>query len=64
MTKKEIKEELYNKLCDEVIGQIKENLLYGEIDPIGELLKYCPPKNLISFLSEDEWKKYELLWKP
>ena len=48
-------------LLDEVIDRIKHDLLNGDETAIDELLNFIPIQNLIWFLPERDWKKYESL---
>ena len=57
MSKKKLKQEL----IDDVIDRIKFDLLNGDETAIDELLNSIPKKNLISFLPERDWKKYQSL---
>lgn len=47
-----------DKLIDAVIAQIRVDLENDEA-PLIELLKFVPKENLIQYLSEEEWAKYE-----
>lgn len=42
------------KLIDDVIEQIKKDILSGDLTAIDELLRYVPTKNLEAFLSEED----------
>jgi len=57
MSKENIKQELIN----DVIDRIKFDLLNGDETAIDELLNFIPNKNLIYFLPERDWKKYQSL---
>ncbi len=46
-------------LIDRVIEQIRTDLAYGELEAVEELLSFIPKENLIGFLPEEEWEKYE-----
>ena len=46
-------------LINRVIEQIKTDLAYGELEAVEELLSFIPKENLIGFLPEEEWEKYE-----
>ncbi len=40
-------------IIEAVIDQIKEDLQYGDVTAIYELLEFCPKKNLLGYLPED-----------
>ena len=42
------------ELIDAVVEQIREDMSNGDFQPLEELLKYVPVKNLEGFLSEVE----------
>ena len=42
-----------DKLIDDVIEQIKKDILSGDLTAIDELLRYVPAQKLDAFLSED-----------
>jgi hypothetical protein len=46
-------------LIDRVIEEIKNDILAGDLTAIDELLKFIPKENLISFLPEEEWERFE-----
>ncbi len=46
-------------LIERVVEQIKSDLSNGWEESIEELLSFVPRENLIGFLSEDEWERYE-----
>ena len=46
-------------LINRVIEQIKTDLAYGELEAVEELLSFIPKENLVGFLPEEEWEKYE-----
>ena len=46
-------------LVDRVIEEIKNNILAGDLTAIDELLKFIPKENLIAFLPEEEWERFE-----
>ena len=58
------KEELKQQLIDTVIDRIKFDLLNGDETAIDELLNFVPNKNLIWFLPERDWEKYQALTIP
>jgi hypothetical protein len=41
------------KLIDDVIEQIKKDILSGDVTAIDELLRYVPTQKLEAFLSEE-----------
>ncbi len=56
-----VKEEIINKkqkLIDAVLEEIKKDVTYGDLTAIEELLKFCPTKNLISYLPEETGEKF------
>lgn len=57
MTKQELKDQLLEK----VIDQIKLDLEDGIEDTILEMLKNCTNRSLIHFLHEDEWEQFKTL---
>lgn len=52
---------LHERLLEKVLNQIKIDLEDGIEDTITEMLKYCPNKNLISFLPEEDWEEFKQL---
>lgn len=42
-----------DKLIDDVIEQIKKDILIGDVTSIDELLRYLPAQKLEAFLSEE-----------
>jgi hypothetical protein len=47
------------KLIEAVVEQIKDDINNSkDVQALEELLAFCPPKNLLGYLSEDEWKKF------
>jgi len=46
-------------LIERVVEQIKSDLFNGWEESIEELLSFVPRENLIGFLPEEEWEKYE-----
>jgi hypothetical protein len=47
-----------SSLIDRVVEQIREDL-YNGVEPLEELLSFVPRENLIAYLPEEEWEKYE-----
>ena len=45
-------------LINRVIEHMKEEMSYGDLTAIAELLTFCPFDNLIEFLPEEEWENY------
>ena len=45
-------------LIERVVEQIREDL-YNGVEPLEELLSFVPRENLIAYLPEEEWSKYE-----
>lgn len=63
---KEVKLELsdfqFNKLLEDVIQQIENDIDYGDVEALYELLGFCPEDNLIAYLPDDRmtrWKKIQ-----
>lgn len=54
-------EELKQQLIEDVIDHIKLDMMNGDYTAIDELLGLMPNKNLIYFLPERDWKKYQSL---
>ena len=54
-------EKLKQELIDDVIDRIKFDLLNGDETAIDELLNCIPNKNLIWFIPERDWEKYQSL---
>lgn len=54
-------EELHQKLIEDVIVQIQQDLKEDNVECIEELLKYCPVENLVSYLPELDWEPYKEL---
>ena len=48
-----------SSLIERVVEQIKSDLFNGWEESIEELLSFVPRENLIGFLPEEEWSKYE-----
>lgn len=46
------------KLIDAVIERMKEDISFGDWTAIDELLSFCPKENLIQYLPEEEWSKF------
>lgn len=61
MTQEE-KEEIEDSLIDEVIENIKQDIVvHQDVSAIFELLRFCSAENLIQYLPENRWGKYEKL---
>lgn len=43
------------KIIEKVIEQIREDIRYGEIEALEELLSFLPKENLIAYLPEDNF---------
>ena len=48
-----------SSLIERVVEQIKSDLSNGWEESIEELLSFVPRENLIGYLPEEEWDKYE-----
>jgi hypothetical protein len=46
-------------LINRVIVEIQRDFAMGDLTSLEELLSFIPRENLISYLSEDEWERYE-----
>ena len=55
------KNELKQKLINDVIDRIKFDLLNGDETAIDELLNFISENKLIEFLPERDWEKYKSL---
>lgn len=57
MTNEEAKK-LKQELIESVVAHIKRDIEYGDVEAVEELLSFCPTKNLVGFLPEEEWDKF------
>jgi predicted RNA-binding Zn-ribbon protein involved in translation (DUF1610 family) len=46
-------------LIDNVLYHIKRDCESGDVTAIEELIRFCPKKNLIAFLPEEEWVNFK-----
>jgi hypothetical protein len=46
-------------LIERVVEQIKSDLSIGDVEALEELLSFVPKENLIGYLPEEEWERYE-----
>lgn len=46
-------------LINRVLEQVKADLSIGDLTALDELLTFVPRENLIAYLPEEEWSKYE-----
>ena len=46
-------------LIERVLEQIKSDLSMGDVTAIEELLSFVPKENLIGYLPEEEWERFE-----
>jgi len=46
-------------LIDRVIEEIRKDFAMGDLTALDELLTFVPRENLIGYLPEEEWDKYE-----
>lgn len=60
MTQEEVKIKK-QELIERVVEQIKDDLNTYGTEAIEELLSFCPIKNLVGYLPEEEWDKYFIL---
>jgi hypothetical protein len=48
-----------SSLIDRVIEEIRKDFAMGDLTALDELLTFVPRENLIGYLPEEEWEKYE-----
>jgi hypothetical protein len=48
-----------SSLIDRVIEEIRKDFAIGDLTALDELLSFIPRENLIGYLPEEEWEKYE-----
>jgi uncharacterized protein with PIN domain len=46
-------------LIERVVEAIKSDLSIGDVEALEELLSFVPRENLLEYLPEEEWEKYE-----
>ena len=46
-------------LIERIVEQIKSDLLNGDVEALEEMLSFTPKENLISYLPEEEWSRFE-----
>jgi hypothetical protein len=46
-------------LIDRVIVEIQRDLTMGDLTSLDELLTFVPKENLIGYLPEEEWERFE-----
>ena len=46
-------------LIERVLEQIKADLSMGDVTAIEELLSFVPKENLLWYLPEEEWERFE-----
>ena len=46
-------------LINRVLEQIKADLSMGDLTALDELLTFVPKENLIGYLPEEEWERFE-----
>lgn len=51
-------EQKKQELIDRVIENIKKDIEHGDTTAIDALLSFCPTKNLVAFLPEEEWEQF------
>ena len=56
---KEQSDNLKQELIERVVEEIKQDLNFNDVESLEELLRFCPTKNLIAYLPEEEWGKFE-----
>lgn len=47
------------ELIERVVRQIREDFEMEYVEAIEELLRFLPTQNLIEYLPEEEWEKYQ-----
>lgn len=57
MTQEEAKAKK-QELVEKVVEQIKDDLADYGVEAIEELLFFCPTKNLVGYLPEEDWEPY------
>ena len=48
-----------SSLINRVIEEIRKDFAMGDLTALDELLTFVPRENLIGYLPEEEWEKYE-----
>ena len=48
-----------SSLIERVIEEIRKDFAMGDLTSLDELLSFVPRENLIGYLPEEEWDKYE-----
>ena len=48
-----------SSLINRAIEEIKSDISMGDLTALDELLSFVPRENLLAFLPEEEWEKYE-----
>lgn len=48
-------------LVDRVISHIEKDIREKDVTALDELLKFCPVKNLVTYLPEEEWAEFSKL---
>ena len=48
-----------SKLIERVVEQIMSDVSFKDVEAIEELLSFVPKENLIGYLPEEEWERYE-----
>jgi hypothetical protein len=56
-------QQLFNELIEEVASQIHYDIQNGDVEPVEELLRFCPIQNLIEYLPEEKQDNYQYLLK-
>ncbi len=54
-----LKQYIMSLLINRVLEQVKADLSIGDLTALDELLTFVPRENLIGYLPEEEWEKYE-----
>ena len=49
-------------LIDRVLVEIQRDLAMGDLTSLAELLTFIPRENLIGYLPEEEWERFENEW--
>ena len=54
-----LKQYIMSLLINRVLEQVKADLSMGDLTAIEELLTFVPKENLIGYLPEEEWERFE-----
>jgi DNA-directed RNA polymerase subunit RPC12/RpoP len=51
----------FDELVDRVLYHIEKDFRDKDLTAVDDLLKYCPIKNLVAYLPEEEWAEFKHL---